>query len=114
MNQLLGQEDAFWHQRAKTHWLRDGDLNTKFFHVAASSRRKVNRITSLIDVNNNCVSDEDKLCEVARDYFVVLFQAQNSNIQPVIDVIHESISLEDNTLLTAPFVIDEFKEAFFL
>jgi len=113
MNQLLVQEDAFWRPRAKTHWLRDEDLNTKFFHVAASSRRKVNRITSLIDVNNNRVSDEDKLCEVARDYFVDLFQAQNSDIQPIIDVIHESISLEDNTLLTAPFVIDEFKEAIF-
>ena len=73
----------------------------------------MNRITSLIDVNNNCISNEEKLCEVARDYFVDLFQAQNSDIQPVIDVIHESISLEDNTLLTSPFVIDEFKEAIF-
>ena len=49
MTQLLIQEDAFWRQRAKVHWLRDGDLNTKFFHAAASSRRKVNKITSLVE-----------------------------------------------------------------
>lgn len=65
---LLIQEDAFWRQRAKTHWLRDGDLNTKFFHVAASSRRKVNIITSLIDSNNILVKDEEKLV-VAKDNF---------------------------------------------
>jgi len=49
MTQLLIQEDAFWRQCAKVHWLRDGDLNTKFFHAAASSRRKVNKITSLVE-----------------------------------------------------------------
>lgn len=67
MTQLLIQEDAFLRQRAKTHWLRDGDLNTKFFHVAASSRRKVNKITSLLDPSNNRFTDDDKLYEVAKE-----------------------------------------------
>lgn len=73
----------------------------------------MNCITSLIDANSNHVSNEDKLCEVEHDYFIDLLQAQNNDIQPVIDVIHESISFEDNTFLTTPFVIDEFKEAIF-
>ncbi|XP_031105286.1 uncharacterized protein LOC116010151 [Ipomoea triloba] len=29
---LEAQEDAFWRQRAKQHWLRGADANTKFFH----------------------------------------------------------------------------------
>lgn len=40
--QLLVKEENFWCQRAKTYWLRDGDLNTKFFHASASSRKKKN------------------------------------------------------------------------
>jgi hypothetical protein len=28
---LLVQEEAYWRQRAKMHWLREGDLKTKFF-----------------------------------------------------------------------------------
>jgi len=44
MMQLMIQEDKYWRQRAKTHWYRDGDLNTKFFHASATSRKKVNCI----------------------------------------------------------------------
>jgi hypothetical protein len=28
---LLIQEETYWKQRAKMHWLKEGDLNTKFF-----------------------------------------------------------------------------------
>ena len=113
MTQLLIQEDAFWCQRVKTHWLRDGDLNTKFFHVTASSRRIINRIHSLMDSDNNRVTDDNKLCDVARNYIVDLFQEQNSDIDPLIEAINASISIEDNNRLLAPFLIEEFKEALF-
>jgi len=41
MSLLLVQENAFWHQRTKTHWMRDGDLNVKFFHVSAYLERRL-------------------------------------------------------------------------
>lgn len=40
LNHLLVQDDMYWRQRPKTHWFRDRDLNTKFFHAAATSRKK--------------------------------------------------------------------------
>jgi hypothetical protein len=113
MAHLLVQEDAYWRQRAKSHWLRDGDLNTKFFHAAATSRRKVNHINSLLDPSGNLVTKDEDLCEVARDYFVDIFKKQNSIIDPVINVVNQSISPEDNIMLTEPFTMEEFKEAMF-
>jgi hypothetical protein len=58
MTHLMIQEDKYWRQRAKTHWYRDGDLNTKFFHASATSRKKVNRINFLENDVGVRVSDE--------------------------------------------------------
>ncbi|OAY74561.1 hypothetical protein ACMD2_18612 [Ananas comosus] len=45
--EVLKDEEALWKSRAKQHWLREGDSNTKFFHAVANGRRRVNRIDTL-------------------------------------------------------------------
>ncbi|XP_058740924.1 uncharacterized protein LOC131613254 [Vicia villosa] len=52
---LLVKDDLFWKQRAKAHWYKDGDLNTRFFHVTATGRKKVNAIKSLINENGEVI-----------------------------------------------------------
>ncbi|XP_019157358.1 PREDICTED: uncharacterized protein LOC109153917 [Ipomoea nil] len=32
LDQIEIQEDAYWKQRAKQHWLKGADANTKFYH----------------------------------------------------------------------------------
>ncbi|XP_024632946.1 uncharacterized protein [Medicago truncatula] len=49
LNLLLIQEDTFWKQRAKIFWMKDGDMNAKFFHAAATSRKQKNKITKLFN-----------------------------------------------------------------
>ena len=33
INDLLDNEEIYWGQRAKAHWLKEGDKNTRFFHA---------------------------------------------------------------------------------
>ena len=113
MQRLLVQDDAYWKQRAKTHWYKDGDRNTNFFHASASARKKVNRILSLDDNDGNKVTDSQGMREVAKNYFVDLFQKHNNVTSPVIDIIRHSISEADNVRLTAPFTKAEFCDAMF-
>lgn len=42
LEEILSHEEAYWKQRAKSFWLKDGDTNSKYFHAAASSRKKLN------------------------------------------------------------------------
>ncbi|VFQ92152.1 unnamed protein product [Cuscuta campestris] len=56
---LLDQEDVYWRQRAKQHWLRTADANTRFFHQYASHRKKKNRIMRLKDEHGQWKEAED-------------------------------------------------------
>ena len=47
INDLLDDEEIYWGQRAKALWLKEGDKNTKFFHVQAFEWRKQNTITGI-------------------------------------------------------------------
>lgn len=47
LHDLLSHEEAYWQQRAKNFWLKEGDTNSKFFHAVASSRKKLNHISGL-------------------------------------------------------------------
>lgn len=45
LDDLLNREETWWAQRAKAHWLKHGDRNTRFFHIKANQKKKRNTIT---------------------------------------------------------------------
>jgi hypothetical protein len=66
-----------------------------------------------MDESGTQVTEALDICNVARNYFVNIFQKQNSTLPPVLDAISPSISVDDNINLTAPFSLEEFREALF-
>ncbi|MCH97325.1 endonuclease/exonuclease/phosphatase family protein [Trifolium medium] len=74
LSKVLKQEEEYWKQRSKIHWLRDGDSNTKFFHAMASARRRRNHITKLSNNDGDLVHDQSGMCNIAKEYFDNLFQ----------------------------------------
>lgn len=111
---LLAQEDVFWRQRAKVHWLRDGDTNSKFFHVTVSARRRRNHITKLVkdDGPNESINQECARLLVA-SYFNNLFNGSGAAYEAVPDHVEPRISNEDNQMLIRPVEFEEFKMALF-
>ncbi|TYH15526.1 hypothetical protein ES288_A05G048900v1 [Gossypium darwinii] len=49
LGHLYDVEEKYWALRAQSQWLREGDRNTRYFHVRASRRRRKNTISSLKD-----------------------------------------------------------------
>ncbi|TYJ27776.1 hypothetical protein E1A91_A07G212200v1, partial [Gossypium mustelinum] len=51
LGHLYDVEEKYWALRARSKWLKEGDRNTRFFHIRASGRRKKNSIERLKDVH---------------------------------------------------------------
>jgi hypothetical protein len=110
---LLVQEEVYWRQRAKMHWLKEGDLNTKFFHMTASSRQRRKKIDKLVNEENIAVTSQPELCEVALNYFNHLFKASSTKHDPILSMIEPKISQEENDKLVLPITKEELKDALF-
>ena len=113
LNHLFIREDMYWRQREKTHWYHDGDLNTKFFHTAATSIKKVNKILSLETNEGIRITYDSGMRSIAKNYFEELFEGHESVRSPLVNLLDHVIDSEDNDQLKTPFCIEEFKEAMF-
>lgn len=47
---LISREETFWRQRSRIKWLKEGDRNSKFFHLTTLKHRPSNRIIGLTSV----------------------------------------------------------------
>ena len=45
LNDLQAKQEDYWKQRAKQHWLASGDVNSRFFHQSASTRKRINEFS---------------------------------------------------------------------
>ena len=45
---ILLELEVYWKQRSRIQWLKEGNLNTAFFHKMVNYRRRINNISSLI------------------------------------------------------------------
>ncbi|CAL1383991.1 unnamed protein product [Linum trigynum] len=73
LEQTLWQEELLWLQKARTNQILNGDINTRYFHTVALTRRSKNRITKLQVADGTWVDDPDQLRGIAREFYVKLF-----------------------------------------
>ncbi|GAU51605.1 hypothetical protein TSUD_414370 [Trifolium subterraneum] len=110
---LLIQEEGYWKQRAKMHWLQEGHMNTRFFHMSATVRSKKKKVTKLIADNGTEAHTQEELCEVAKSYFDTLFKPRDGDHDPVLNLIQPRVTDDDNFVLTAPITKVEIQQALF-
>lgn len=108
--QWMKRKESFWAQQSRSKWLREGDRNTRYFHVTASLRRRNNNINSLT-CDNRLLDTPEEIKEAAVIFFRNLFKEEHKN-RPVFGDLHfKKLNLEQGVELTAPFSHSEIDEA---
>lgn len=101
-----------WQQRSRALFLKDGDSNTRFFHSRASHRFRRNRILGLKDNQDIWCTSDDKIAEIAVNFYKELFNSsQPMEVQAVLDAIEPIVTSDMNQALTKDFVREEVEEA---
>ncbi|XP_050258807.1 uncharacterized protein LOC126703778 [Quercus robur] len=109
---LLVKKEQMWQQRSKTHWLKLGDKNSKFFHTKASQRFRRNRILGIEDHNGVWCVGEEKVAEVFENYYSSLFTTSNPNgFEEVTQHVGRVVNEEMNKELIGDFSRGEVERA---
>ncbi|KAI8526911.1 hypothetical protein RHMOL_Rhmol12G0035300 [Rhododendron molle] len=65
--------ERMWHQKSRVNWSLKGDINTKFFHIMASSRQRRNCLNS-ITVLDETILDPPLIKQADFNHFQNLYQ----------------------------------------
>ncbi|CAA7029124.1 unnamed protein product [Microthlaspi erraticum] len=96
-------------------WLKEGDLNIKFFHASTKQRRAINRIVGLHNESNVWVAGEKENEKVAVNYFEDLFTSiLPMDFTEVLGNVSEHITITENETLTRSATETEVREALFM
>ncbi|XP_042481160.1 uncharacterized protein LOC122061743 [Macadamia integrifolia] len=105
-------QEKLWSEKAKLRWLKEGDRNTKFFHLSVKIRRSRNQISMLRREDGSWISDQLDLANYIVDFYKN-FHSENP-VEPhyeLLDQIPTLISNEDNAFLDAVPSREEIKMA---
>lgn len=106
----LKRKESYWAQNSRSQWLREGDKNTRFFHAAATIRRRKKLIDSLT-IEGALTEDPEAIKREAASFFKKIF-TEDFHSRPRFDNLNfNTISSDQANFLISPFSHMEIEEA---
>ncbi|CAM8966334.1 unnamed protein product [Rhodiola kirilowii] len=118
LDDWLYKQEIYWKQRSRVDWLKEGDRNTRYFHLRASQRRKSNRIREIQGSSGDIITNEEAICGEVVNYFrSKVFQSDrgrsSNRVQQEVSFIPRCVSEDMAATLNAPFSDLEVQDAIF-
>lgn len=98
-----------WRQRSRITWIKEGDSNSKFFHIRANGRRRKNHISMLCS-NSDEIFEHDGKAGLLRSHFVALM-GTSSPREVSLDFQSLQVPRRDLSHLDEVFSLEEIKAA---
>ncbi|KAL0373643.1 UNVERIFIED_CONTAM: hypothetical protein Sradi_3280000 [Sesamum radiatum] len=114
LERLLQPEEILWKQRSKSHWLREGDRNTKFFHAHANKTFRRNQIRRLKNSAGAWIEEEKDIEHHITQYFGRIFSSAEPSINELergVEALTRKVDSNMNADLLKPYTIDEITAA---
>ncbi|KAJ9536697.1 hypothetical protein OSB04_un000082 [Centaurea solstitialis] len=101
-------------QRAKVKWLREGDSNTRFFHMVIKEKRHSQQIHAIRNMSGSYVYDDD-VPVAFLDHLKSIIGTTDQTIDPRVPegLLTKTLSMEDANFMIRQFSDNDIKEAMF-
>lgn len=86
-NELLHSQEVFWKQRSNLLWLKEGDMNSHFFHATALTRKRRNFILNLRNAQGQWSTTLAEIDGLISDYFSNLFTTDGCQNDEVLNCV---------------------------
>lgn len=107
---LYKAQESAWHQKSRIQWCKLGDKNTRFFHLAATTRHKKNQLTCL-EVDGQILSKPIDVKLAVFNFFRNLYSHQNRPRASCSNLEFSRLKPSSSAALELPFSADEIKTA---
>lgn len=71
--EILDKEEKLWASKSRTKWIRDVNINTKFYLISTLIKRRTNKIFVIKDSMGNWIFDINSIQDEFQSYFQKLF-----------------------------------------
>ena len=113
---LSKQEESFYAQKSRIRWLKEGNLNTAFFHSSVRSRFNRNKLASLTLDDGSRIYDPDHIKSAAVRHFSSIMNGPMPNYpgkNRLSPFINKFLTLDQASSLSAPISASEVQRAMF-
>ena len=97
-------------QKAREKWIKEGDCNTRYFHLLMNSKR-LNTEVKGVFINDTWVEDPISVKEEVRRFFNERFTEPEQHRPDLNGTRFHGIGLHQNEMLVANFLEDEIQMA---
>ena len=97
LDDWLEREDLKWKQKSRELWTKEGDRNTRFFHLSTLVRRRRNRINEIKLEDGTWINTREEIQNYFNENFKSLSQSKCNDVpEDLENLIEPCISMEEN------------------
>ena len=102
--------ESLLRQKARSKWIREGDCNTRYFHLIMNARRRNNCLKGVM-VDRSWIEEPTRVKEEVRSFFMRCFQEPEQVRQRLDGIPFQTIESHQSDMLEERFKEEEVKRA---
>jgi hypothetical protein len=95
LEEWMEKEELKWKQKSKELWLREGDRNSRFFHLSTLIRRRSNKILEIKMEDGTQIYDRNSIGEYFTRHFTNLFTSVSPPAPVNLEELIETVITEE-------------------